>query len=119
MTEVFYTTLGTAEVRFSKHATHSRLCGINYSKELQVQVWTDTKERAGYIIYHHIPTGRQRYERIEAYYISDWTRKQTGKGYHLTLPIIYTDSVKKEKHAEYFENRIDRVKPINTPSHAH
>ena len=85
----FNTTIGnvTAEL-FNAEKVY--LCGINFANELQVQVFTNQQETAGYIAYLHIPTGRKTLKRIEISYIDQNSRRKYGRKNvaRETLPII-------------------------------
>lgn len=66
-------------------------CGINWSKELQIQVWTSDNERSGYIIYYNLVTQKKRFERIIVSYIDADSAKKYGRQViRETLPIIAT-----------------------------
>jgi hypothetical protein len=54
-------------------------CGINWFDELQVQVFTNDQQTAGYILYINIHTHKRRFARIKATYVSAETRKKYGK----------------------------------------
>lgn len=101
--EIIYTTLGEVNLKFTDKATHIRIGGINYWKELSVAVFTDKHERSGYLIHANILTGEQRLERIQTSYINAWSFKHYGRKCHkITLPLFLTPSVYKEKHKDYF-----------------
>jgi len=87
-TLTFYTTLGQvrADVWNPKKIY---TCGINLAGELQIQVFTNDNETAGYIIYANVKTGSKRLERIKTAYISyESSLKYGRKAVTEILPII-------------------------------
>jgi hypothetical protein len=74
----FQTTLGNVSLDLYK-PTKVNLCGINYASELQVQVWTNHEETAGYIVYASIPKKTARYSRIKKHYIDEASAKKYGR----------------------------------------
>jgi hypothetical protein len=88
-THEFNTTLGNVATELF-NAVKVYTCGINVCKELQIQVFTNQQETAGYIVYLHIPTGRKTYKRIQVSYIDQSSRLKYGRGNvaREMLPII-------------------------------
>jgi hypothetical protein len=86
----FNTTLGNIDVELWK-PVQVETCGINYCDELQVRVWTDSRQRSGYIVYVNIKTGKRRYQRIRVHYISAESALKYGRKTVVeTLPITTT-----------------------------
>lgn len=85
----FSTTLGNVTAELF-NAVKVYTCGINVSKELQVQVFTNEAETAGYIVYIHIPTGKKAFKRIQLSYVDQSSRLKYGRGNvaREMLPII-------------------------------
>lgn len=84
----FNTTLGQVNIDLWK-AVQVEACGINLCGELQIRVWTELKQRSGYIVYVNILTGARRYSRIKVHYISaESVLKYGRKTVTETLPII-------------------------------
>jgi len=84
------TTKGTAKPHLP-YAKKIITCGINMLSELQIQVYTDENERAGYACYYNLKTHKARYARIQVIYVSEETRRKYGRGVgYETLPILIT-----------------------------
>lgn len=85
----FRTTIGDVNTELF-NAVKVYSCGINICKELQVQVFTNETETAGYIVYIHIPTGKKTFKRIQVSYIDESSRLKYGRGNvaREMLPII-------------------------------
>lgn len=88
MTHQFNTTLGNVSTTLWK-AKKVYSCGINLIGELQVQVFTNEEETAGYIVFFNLHTRTKRLERIKTTYIShESTLKYGRKAVTEILPII-------------------------------
>jgi len=74
-----YTTKGNVTYNVSNLVKKVVYCGINFCNELQIQAFTSTNEKSGYIIYLNIKTGKKRLERIQVSYISEESSKKYGR----------------------------------------
>jgi len=83
------TTLGTVSIPVSDAVVSYESCGIWYTGEISVAMYTSADKSSGYIVYQSISSGHRRLKRIQRSYIDAASAAKYGRRcVRETLPII-------------------------------